>query len=162
MEFDGDSAVAVYDAHAIVLCTGANGVLHAVRRPYDETYWDEQPDDWEHVFSGLPSPLLIPVVFTWIVGRFPTSSNGRPVQLSLLRLDELPPLPTDDPTPASLPDPYDEWVDHPNLVRVPFDLLPRPTDRLRRRTLADPETLALVCAARSDTLEPNPYLPLSP
>ncbi|MDO9410479.1 ankyrin repeat domain-containing protein [Patulibacter sp.] len=146
--FSGQSVIAPYDQHGIVLRVDESGLLSALRRPWSDTYHPQSNDDWEHVFSHLPHDLLIPVTLAWLIGRLPTGSANEPVQLSAIRLDA---LPTPFPAPT---DPEYEARDLDTLGHVTR----LPTSNINRAVqdgqIADPETVALVYAIHHEIDHP--------
>lgn len=146
--FSGQSVIAAYDEHGIVLGVDESGLLTALRQPWSATYHPRSNDDWEHVFSHLPHDLLIPVTLARLIGRLPTGSAGEPVQLSAIRLDALPrPFPT--PT-----DPGYEARDLDTLghvTRLPTSNIDRAVQNGR---VADPETVALIYAIHHEIDHP--------
>jgi hypothetical protein len=138
--FDGQSAIVAYDETGVVLRRRPDGLLEALTRPWADTYHPGSNDDWEHVFSELPGPLMIPVVLAWQIGRVATGSAGEPVQLAAIKLNALP-----DPFPEpGAPGPDGEDFDRlGTLVRLPVrDIL----EAVRAGSLADVETAALLFA----------------
>ncbi|MEV4419171.1 hypothetical protein AB0L40_04250 [Patulibacter sp. NPDC049589] len=136
MGFDGDSVITVHDPRAVLLSVTETGLLAGFRRDYADTFDPEAPDDWEHVFTILPSPLLVPVTGATMITRTPRGSTQRPVQLSVLSLDALPDAPTS---------PTDFYADAYRALG-PTRLLPlaNVTREITDGAIADPETLALL------------------
>lgn len=132
--FDGQSVIAAYDDHGVILQAADSGV-HALRRLWSETYAPGDGDDWEHVFTGLPAEVLMPVTLAWQIGRYENGSQGTPVQLAVLKLDTLP-----DPFPKPGQARYvDEGYDElGHLVRLPVARIPQ---AVRAGEIGDLETV---------------------
>lgn len=138
--FDGQSVIAAYDDHGVVLGVTPAGLLTGLRRPWSDTYHPRSNDDWEHVFCMLPTDLLIPVTLAWMIGRLPTGSTGEPVQLSAIKLDALAkPFPKPG-EPAYAAGGY-HVLGH--VVRLPVSNI---ESAVEGGKIADPETVALLYA----------------
>jgi hypothetical protein len=136
MVFNGDSVVAVHDDKAVLLGV-RDGLIAGFRNDYADTVDPDDPDDWEHVFTVLPTPLLIPVSGATLISRIPRGSERRPVQISALSLEALP------DSPASTTADYAaEYEALGPTRRVPLVNVPR---EIANCGVADPETLALLC-----------------
>jgi hypothetical protein len=132
MDFNGDSVVAVHDDKAVLLGV-RDGLIAGFRNDYADTFDPDDPDDWEHVFTVLPTPLLIPVNGATLISRIPRGSERRPVQISALSLEALP------DSPALITAEYEALGP---TRRVPLVNVPR---EIANGGVADPETLALLC-----------------
>jgi hypothetical protein len=148
--FEGESAVAVYDDREILFSLGSDGLLSAPRRPWRETYYPANAGYFDHVFAELPDALREPVTLTWLVGYVPRGSGGQPVQLSAMRLFELP------GPPARLPNGVLEDDRYGTLgptEQLPLDDV---LAAARGGRFADPETatlaFAILHAARQDDI----------
>lgn len=138
--FEGESVVAPYDAHAVVLSERPDGRLAAFRRPWRDTYDARQPDDWEHVFAELPQELWMTATLAWLIGQVEHGSGGEPVQLAAIRLEALPtkPVTLDDGSGT-----LERYAELGPITRLSLTDVPGAVSAGR---IADPETTALLFA----------------
>jgi hypothetical protein len=138
--FEGESVIAPYDAHAVVLAERPGGLLAAFRRPWRDTYDARSPDDWEHVFAELPQELWTTATLAWRIGQVAHGSGGEPVQLAAIRLEA---LPTD---PVELEDGSGTLERYEELGPITRLALPDAVEAVSAGRIADPETTALLFA----------------
>lgn len=141
--FDGQSVIAAYDDHGVVLNRTPTG-LAGFRRPWADTYSPGDAGDWEHVFCELPHDLLIPVTLAWQIGRLPTGTDGDPVQLAVIKLDSL-------PKPFPVPDDPDYAEEGYTALGQPIRLSVSHIARaISNGQIADPETAAILYAIQHE------------